>query len=190
MIQTSQSRTVGGEIADELREHMRRQQVALETSFQQLGAQEMKKVPFAVFQEHFLDWFSGKKQDTGELRKHWISIAGGVFDRVELVDENGTKIDIVPPLCDRQRIATTVSRDGRSDYEFTNAHRKADVYPHHARSIITTMLRNRFSRNIRGTSEEFRQEWAEFLKKYQTPEQGAAQSNTTGTGGEIELLYE
>lgn len=89
--------------------------------------QERKRTVYeSDFKELFLPFFRGQyvddKEKTSELLQAWVRVAGSVFDEVELLDEGGDVIAVVPSIYGRDTRPIKY-RDGRS---WNQAHHRKD----------------------------------------------------------------
>lgn len=63
---------------------------------------EINKLPESIFIQVFLPFFCGEKLITDEkdILVKWVSIAGAPTKEVQIIDDNGNDLFIVPPLMD------------------------------------------------------------------------------------------
>lgn len=63
-------------------------------------------IPEIIFKEHFLEFFYNmtKEQTDSPLALKWIELAGGAYNEVDVVDENGHVIYSVPSLFTRPAV--------------------------------------------------------------------------------------
>lgn len=190
MSQSIEKRTVGGEIIDELRRDMERRQLALKASMAQFDTPPERTIPLEIFTNNFLEWMSGRIKDEGGLRRSWVVIAGSLFDRVSIINPDGSVFAIVPPLCDRNSLKT-LRRDQRADNFMAMTQMKSDILPHLANNMIRDALNARYRGVVQPTSDAFKEEWKEFLSRFNLTEgQSSSQNKPEADSSSIEYVYE
>lgn len=190
MSQSIESRTVGGEIVDELRRDMERRQRELRDSMKQFETPPERSIPLDLFTTNFLEWMSGRVKDDGVLRQNWITIAGSIFERVSITNPDGSVFAIVPPLCDRNALKT-LRRDQRADHVLAVTQMKSDILPHLANNMIRNALNARYKGVVQPTTDAFKQEWKDFLARFDAGnEKAIGQSKPDTNNSDIEYVYE
>ena len=105
--------------------------------------EEKKKFPVSLFEKHFLPFFTGEKDFNAEpqARIKWLQIADGPTNQVDLIDEKGNTVVIVPPLIDTNLIDVSKVEAGRKWKEII-------VDYHQNNSIIPSLGLNGFIKDI------------------------------------------
>ena len=62
--------------------------------------QDRRIIPEVMFQEHFLPYFSGQQNldENPDVLRNWITIAGSGFAEVNIVNQEGEVVGVVPGL--------------------------------------------------------------------------------------------
>ena len=99
-------------------------------------------------------------------------------------------IAVVPPLCDRNSLKT-LRRDQRADNFMAMTQMKSDILPHLANNMIRDALNARYRGVVQPTSDAFKQEWKEFLSRFNLTEgQSSSQNKPEADSSSIEYVYE
>lgn len=79
-----------------------------------------KRIPENVFREIFLPVFAGLDPDmekrTAEFTAHWAGVVGSPMEPAEIVDVQGNKLFVVPPLYDSSKLNTEEQGFGVNSY--------------------------------------------------------------------------
>lgn len=86
-----------------------------------LEKENRKKFPAELFRMDFLSVFKGEKTnkeiEEGNYMSIWIAIAGGPHLPVDLIDDSGTIVAIVPALINADKFNKNSSEDDRGVFE-------------------------------------------------------------------------
>lgn len=144
------------------------------------------KLPLKIFKDTFLNLFLLKDmKDADEKIKVWISIAGSPVSEVELIDEDGKVVDIVPPLYDSAATLGIMSR-GKALGDI--------IHEYQQRTAITQSSADNFLyRNLNTKMENAgamivrNSQWLPFLEKYAVKNATAAKHKSDPS--EVEDIF-
>ena len=82
-----------------------------------LSVREPITFPEFVFNQVFKDFFNSKEKSSDDVTLlKWLEIAGNVYTPVNLVDENGNVVGVVPPILNRASISKDVNIVGMTHH--------------------------------------------------------------------------
>ncbi len=184
-------------MANALRKDLERRTASLKSLFQSEITASARNIQEEDFKRLFLPWFAGEQKDTdGQLMQVWLNVAGSPYASVDLVNEMGTVVGVVPPIQDRNVIPIKSDRGDTSlDYLFMRANNTASLSPKAAVNELAVGLKKRFGNTYDQQSlAGARQKWVELLQHYGKGPAGAGAFSGEGPNnkpdGEIELVYD
>jgi len=151
------------------------QQMVTDASVAQLHKELVTNIsnailPEAIFVEYFLDMFlHPEKHIESTLRSKWVELAGGYYNEVDVVGNDGNKIFTVPGLM----LADAISHDSIKGYDFPSI---ASYYSM-KKSITSAQATNYLSGILSGVADAVRPNveahiarWSTIFERYATPE--------------------
>lgn len=145
---------------------MVRRTLELKKSMAQISAVPERKIPIQILKDNFLAWFAGIDQDIdGVLYKYWITIAGSPFERVTVLDEDGSVFALVPPLRDRSIVNIRTTRgEGATDSMVQQAAQLSSLNTNLAHTTLANKLANKYMTETNPPSlTALIEEWVAFM---------------------------
>jgi len=130
-----------------------------------LGAIEKNKLPENVFVEYFLDFFKDPNKDLNSpILQQWLSIAGGPYNEVDILDHKGNIIYSVPSVYVETSIESDINnKDFQSIADEYNL--KSNRLKSEADAFLSQALRGADDMVVFKTDEN-RKRWAMIFARY------------------------
>lgn len=125
------------------------------------------RIPEHVFVQNFLDFFSGRKKDaSGNSLVNWIAIAGSPTSEVELFDNSGKTVAIVPAIFDTSFLSN--SNDGLSISRLSDRYELEKTNPiYNADANFANDLMKKIPAGT--SSSETEDRWKNLINRYTIP---------------------
>ena len=120
--------------------------------------EKVVKIPVVLFADGFVKRFV-EDTDSGVSIAKWIDIAGSPFNKVELVNESGEVVDIVPPI-----MGYTLESESSDTSNFEASLRKSELqnkqFPRSGDKIVKTAMDKTLGDKVNNA------EWTTLITKY------------------------
>ena len=142
----------------------------LKSMFAEVEEEHIHSIPENIFVNMFLPLFSGESKDNRtELLEQWYTVAGTPYTSVNIINEQGIIVAVVPPILNRNAIPVVAKREERRslDTMFDYAKQKASLSPNLAHSVVITELNGRFLSKAEDTpNTDISAKWEALLAHY------------------------
>ncbi len=120
------------------------------------------KLHESIFITHFLDYFNGTREITNDIKNQWVDIAGSLVLPVELLNNDGEIVALVPPLSNPK--ANKLMNQTSIAATLMDLKVASSISP----NSIENVVRNGIANKVTDTreNENFKNQWSEFLNKY------------------------
>jgi hypothetical protein len=143
----------------------------MKLGFDSLNQLNVRSIPEVLFVNNFLPLFCGEISNKlpmfNDLLNVWLNIAGTNYSPVNVVDNKGNVIIVVPPINDKDILKPIISRTEDIAYVFMEAKAKSVMSPSIGANIIAEGLGSRISSLI--TQEKpttIQEQWTKLFTHY------------------------
>lgn len=140
-------------------------------SIEKISESNIARMREEVFVYYYLPLFVGEENIHIEVSfDSWKRYAGGVFNEVIIIDNNGAELYRVPALFDKDKISPILSGRKISDVMVT-AEQYSRIHPNQGRAYLNNELNARaiFMKNI-GDNATNKERWNNIFRRYNKPE--------------------
>ena len=163
--------------------------------FAKMGGVLTRTIPEYLFVENFLAFFCGEEklsvQDTRTKLSNWFTIAGTNWSEVNVVDQKGAVVVVVPGICDASVFKPIVDRESLTAYTIRLAQERMTIHHTLGERMIQEDLNKKVGLMTQGsTMEESCKAWNKVFAHYKKPLIGSGQQSKDAVHVQEESEFE
>lgn len=153
-----------------IRRDLKNKENVLKKQFAEVEQNNKPTVPENIFVFHFLPLFSGESTANKEsLLENWYLIAGTPYHEVNVINESGEVVAVVPPILNRKILPIKTERDKGADLDsmFKTAIQNSSLHPNLGNKMIISELSSRFLNHLSlENNAVLKESWDKLLSHY------------------------
>lgn len=147
------------------------QQDIITSSLMVEDVEPLEKLPEEVFEEYFLDYFRNSARNPYQdptLLKKWLELAGGYYNEVLLVNQEGETVAVVPSLAPKTTLNLDAMRESHIGLQGNVFQQENKMMP----AVAMNNLRNQFNTEGRSVMpnaegiEDAQTKWVAIFKYF------------------------